>query len=146
MALSTFKNYWGPIWPLGFIGVANNGTPVNIMHTVDPSNNNAPWTPTTYGGVVAETSPACHKIFMQGLHPGSNNNGMIVNTGMVYVLRTAGGGSANRSDSGAMVAIIYPGGSTTFPAAESELNTLSPYDLLLDSDVDGEGCLVTLMR
>lgn len=147
MALSVYQKYWGPIWPLGFVPVANNGTPVNIMSVVDPSNNNSPNTPTTYGGVVAEQSPTCHRIVFQGIKPGANNNGMIANTGNIYVLRSpAGNGSGNRTDSGCIVGMCFPGQGYTYQSAEVDGNTLSPYDLRIDSDVDGEGALVTLWR
>ena len=49
------------------VPVANNGTPVNIMHNVDPNNYNAPGSASNTN--TAEYSPACHKVFFQGYKP-----------------------------------------------------------------------------
>ena len=145
MALSKMLDIHGPDWPLGFVKVPNHGTPVNIMFNVDPSNNAAPGTMNAFGQTPGpEYTPTCHKIAIQGYHPGSGNNGMVINTGNVYVLRTAVGGPGNRSDSGAMVKVIPPGGDFIIPGAETQLSVLSPYRYLLDTDVDNEGGLVTL--
>jgi hypothetical protein len=148
MALSTFQIPNGVEWPLGFIAVANNGTPVNIMSRVDANNVNAP------GAAANSTNsgytPRCHKIFFQGYKPAANNNGMIQNSGNVYILRSLGpgnnnsGGPQNRTDSGAMVYVLPPGGFATLPADESDRAAISPYVYTLDSDVDGDGALVTL--
>lgn len=154
MALSTFQDPHGADWPLGFIAVAANGTPVNIMSRVDANNNNAPGTKSGLPGaayVGAEYSPACHKVFFQGYKPGNSNNGMVINGGNVYILRSLGpgnqnsGGPQNRTDSGAMVYVLPPGGFATLPADESDHGTISPYRYTLDADVDGEGALVTLV-
>jgi hypothetical protein len=155
MALSVFQDPFGIDWPLGFVSVGNNGTPVNIMHNVDPSNNNAPNTgPGAWGQPVsqAEYTPTCHKVVFQGLKPGSGNNGMVPNNGYVYILRSLGpgnqnsGGPANRADSGAMVFVLAPGGVATIPGLEMEGSVISPYRYSIDSDVNGEGALVTLLN
>ncbi len=149
MALSVFQDPFGVDWPLGFVAVANNGTPVNIMHNVDPNNNNAPGTASNSN--TSEYSPRCHKIFFQGYKPGNNNNGMVTNGGNIYILRSLGpgngnsGGAENRSDSGAMVEILPPGGQAVLPADEFDQATISPYRYTIDSDIDGEGALVTLI-
>lgn len=152
MALSVFQDPQGIDWPLGFVAVANNGTPVNIMVNVDPNNNNAPWKATGPGQpAAAEYTPGCHKVTFQGVQPGANNNGMVLNTGNVYILRALGpgnnnsGGPANRSDSGAMVYVLFPGSSVTIPAEEFAGPRISPYRYTIDVDVNGEGCLVTLL-
>ena len=144
-------------WPLGFVAVANNGTPVNILKNVDANNVNAPgaFAPAPGAGIrQAEYTPTCHKVTFQGMKPGNNNNGMISNTGMVYVVRTLGpgssnnnsGGPGNRSDSGAIVYVLWPGGSVTIPGLEVDGPAISPYRYSLDADVDGEGALVTLLN
>lgn len=148
MALSIFGIQSGVEWPLGFVGVSSNGTPVNIMSRVDPSNNNAPG---TFGANSAQYTPTCHKIFFQGYKPGSNNNGMVINTGTIYILRALGpgngnaGGPQNRTDSGAMVLVVPPGATGVIPADESDRAAISPYLYTIDADVDGEGGLVTLV-
>ena len=154
MANSTFRDPQGIDWPLGFIAVANNGTPVNIMSLVDANNTNAPGTATAPGlpAVSAEYTPGCHKIFFQGYHPAANNaGGMVVNTGNVYILRSLGpgnsnsGGAQNRSDTGAIVQVLAPGGGVTIPAEEFAGPRISPYRYTIDVDIDGEGALVTLI-
>jgi len=147
MALSVLKIPQGFDWPLGYVNVANNGTPVNIMVNVDANNVNAP--ASANGSAY---TPRCHRIFYQGFRPGNNNNGMVANTGNVYILRALGpgnqngGGPQNRADSGAMVGIIPPGGGVyNLPADERDSATISPYAYTLDADVDGEGALVTLI-
>lgn len=154
MARSVIQNPFGIEWPLGFIAVANNGTPVNIMALVDPTNANAPGRNTGIPGtpaIAAEYTPTCHKIFIQAFKPGNNNNGMVPNTGYIYILKSLGpgnqngGGPQNRADAGAMVAILPPGGVFTLPADEREGPMISPYHYTIDSDTDGDGALCVLV-
>ncbi len=149
MALSVFQDPFGVDWPLGFVAVANNGTPVNIMHNVDPNNNNAPGTGSNSN--TAEYTPRCHKVLIQGYKPGNNNNGMVTNGGNVYILRSLGpgngnaGGPGNRADSGVMVEIVPPGGQAIVPADEFQSAPIYPYRYTIDVDIDGEGALATLL-
>lgn len=143
MALSVMKDRSGPDWPLGVVVVATPGTPVNIMVNVDPSNNNAPGT--TSNNNVAEYTPRCHKVLIQGLHAAANNNGAVFNSGFLYVTRTPAGGAGGRADSGCWVQVIPQGGSALIPADEVDLATLSPYRYFLDADTAGDGGLVTLV-
>lgn len=155
MAYSVIQDPFGIEWPLGFVQVANNGTPVNIMANVDPGSNNAPAaSPGQWGAPTtrAEYSPTCRKVTFQGVHPGNNNNGMVANSGLVYVLRALGpgnqnsGGSGNREDPGAMIYVLPPGGSVSIPGPEMDGPVISPYRYVIDADVDGEGALVTLLN
>jgi hypothetical protein len=116
------------------------------MTNVVPSNSNSPETATSVSSPGLATSPTCHKIFIQPYKPAANNNGMVSNTGNIYLMAVGvGSGPGNRSDSGAMVFVIPPGsGSTTYPAQEAEGDVVSPYKFFLDADVSGEGGLVTL--
>jgi len=147
MALSVHKSFAGPAWPLGFVTVTAAGTPVPLMTNVDANNYNAPETaigPFTVAQGLG-TAPTCHKIIIQPYKPGANNNGMVSNTGNIYLMVAPAGGAGNRSDSGAMCLVIPPGsGSGTWPAQEMEGDTISPYKFFLDADVSGEGGLVTL--
>ena len=143
MAYSVYQNPEGIDWPLGFVAVPTLGTPVNIMVNVDPANNNSPenanWqTSSTY-------TPRCHKVTFQSLKPQPANNGMTMCTGNVYILRAPSGGAGNRTDPGAMVYVLQPGGSVTIPCDESDRAGASPYRYFLDADVAGEGSLVTLL-
>jgi hypothetical protein len=145
MALSQCQARSGPVWPLGCVVVPSPGTPVNIMFNVDPQNNNAPGT--AYGPgtpVSAGVTPTCHKIFIQGVHPGANNNGMVLNSGNIYLMVAPQGGPGNRSDSGAIAAVIFPGSGSTWPANEMELDTVSPYSFWVDADSANDGALITL--
>lgn len=156
MAYSVLQDPFGIDWPLGFVQVANNGTPVNIMVNVDANNVNAPWAspgPSGSGISRAEYSPTCRKVTLQGVMPAANNaGGMILNTGNVYILRALGpgnqnsGGPGNRSDPGAMLYTLFPGGAVTVPGPELDGPVISPYRYTIDSDVDGEGALVTLLN
>jgi hypothetical protein len=145
MALSVQKNPYGPAWGLGAIVVPTPGTPVNIMSLVDSGNVNAPETPigpgTQAGG---EYTPAAHKIFYQGVHPGAGNNGMVYNTGMAYLCVKGAGGAGNRADSGSILAVIPPGGAGSWPAGEQERNTISPYKFYIDVDSANDGALLSL--
>jgi hypothetical protein len=142
----------GVDWPLGFIQVVTPGTPVNLMSLVDPGNNNAPGTPTGPGlPARAEYTPTCHKIFVQAVVP-ANNGGMQLTQGNVYVLRALGpgnqnsGGPGNRSDPGAMVACLFPGGFFTLPAQEFDGPTISPYRYTIDADVATDGVLAVAIN
>jgi len=155
MPLSVYQDFFGVDWPLGVVVVAAPGTPVNIMKNVDPANNMAPGTQVGPGFQVnpgPEYTPRCHKIFFQGYHAAANNNGLIQNTGQVYVMRSPGpannypGGTGNRADSGAVVAVVPPGGNLTLPAMEYDGETISPYRYTLDADTANEGALVTLIN
>lgn len=145
MALS-IQRYCAPVWPLGAIVVPTPGTPVNIMFLVDPGNSNAPETAVGPGTVLgAAYAPTCHKIFLQGVHPGANNNGMVINTGNVYLtVAPAGNGTGGRVDSGSIVFTIFPGAAVTWPGSEVDRNSISPYKFWIDSDSANDGALVSL--
>ena len=154
MANSTMQDAFGCDWPLGYVNVPTGGTPVNIMINVDANMVNAPgagagrpWGP---GSERAEYTPTCHKVTFQGVKPGNNN--MVPNTGNVYIVRALGpgnhnaGGPQNRSDPGAMVYVLPPGGSVVLPSMEMDGPTISPYRYALDVDNNNEGALVTLLN
>jgi len=145
MALSVCQARSGPCWPLGCVIVLTPGTPVNIMFNVDPNNNNAPGTAFGPGtNQSAGYTPTCHKIFIQGVHPGANNNGMVPNSGNIYLMVGAAGGSGNRSDSGAMAMVVFPASGGTWPGSEIELDTVSPYIFSVDADSANDGALIVL--
>jgi hypothetical protein len=155
MPLSVYLDFGGDDWPLGVVTVAAPGTPVNIMRNVDPNNNWAGATVSSPASPVAEYAARCHRIWFQGYHAGANNNGLVQNTGQVYVVRAPGpgnnntyfpGGPGNRSDSGAVVAVVPPGGNFMLPAMEQDGKVISPYRYTLDADTAGEGALVTLIN
>ena len=135
-----------PVWPLGCIIVPTPGNTVNIMSLVDPNNNNSPENPIRPGfGAGSEYSPTCHKIFLQGYHAAANNNGMVVNSGNVYLcVAPAGNGAGGRADSGSIVFVLAPGQAATWPSAEVDLNAVSPYRFLLDADSANDGALIAL--
>lgn len=150
MPLSIQQQRTGPDWALGYINVANNGnvSNTNIMSLVDPTGLNSPNRPSNYANPGSEYTTRCKQILFMGYHPGANNNGMIPNTGYIYVMVPAqGNGTGNRSDSGSIVLIIPPGGGTyPLPQSLADPDTqFSPYRYSLDADVDGEGALVTLV-
>lgn len=142
MALSVEKLYTGPVWPLGYVNVSANGTPVNIMVNIDATNLNAPQTASNNTNQT-EYTRACRAVAFQGYKPGANNSGMVVNSGNVYIL-VPGNGSGNRTDSGAMVKVLPPGGDFVLSSIVPGVDMFSPYGILLDSDNNNDGALVTL--
>lgn len=151
--MSTIKNPAGPTWPLGFVQVTAIGTPVCLTHVIDANNNNAPWASPTWGvnsgtATGSEYTPRCKSIWLGGFQPASANNGMIPNTGQIYVNYNPGANNANqnRSDPGSMVAIVQPGTWVPIPASLADPDTqFSPYLYSLDGDNNNDGCLVVLI-
>lgn len=146
MALSVQK-LRGSAVSLGFVAVANNGTVASLAVNVDANNANAPGTvfpaPPQFPGTQTEFSGSFRGFHIQGYKPGNNNNGMVVNTGNIYLMQAPSpGGSGNRSDSGAMIAVIAGGADYFFPPDGTGNTRFSPYTLYLDADVNGEGGLV----
>lgn len=142
MALSVVIKRTGPDWPLGYINVPANGTPVGIMSLVDPQNKNSPTASPSPSNAGSEYTTRFRVMTFWGFHPGAANNGLVVNTGNVYLL-CPGNGSGNRTDAGAVVGIITPGNKFDFPSSFGSTSTqFSPYGYVLDSDVNNEGALV----
>ncbi len=145
MSNSVCINRTGPTWPLGWISVANNGTPVGLMSLVDPSNLYSPNGPAN-NAKGSEYTVRFKSLFFYGYKPAANNaGGLVANTGIVYVLQPASNGAAgNRSDSGCIVGIIPAnGGSFSLPQSLASVDMqVSPYEYTLDSDVSGEGAIV----
>lgn len=136
-----------PFWPIGFVKVANNGTPVCIMNNVDPSNNNSPTASPSPSSPGPEYSVRCVNIEVQGFKPGANNNGMVQNSNNVYLIYGPGNGAGpgNRSDSGQIIKVIAPGADEFVQATDYTGDTqFSPYYFFLDCDTNGDGGQVTL--
>jgi len=148
MALSVQQSKTGPVWPCGAVLVAANGTPVCIMKNVDANNNNAPWKNQGNPGNAtgSEYTTRCIAVTFQAYKPGASNNGMVQNANNVYILVPPNGnGTGNRTDSGAMVKVLFPGADYTLAASDFGQTQFSPYSFFLDSDTDGDGALVTLV-
>ena len=153
MANSTQKLIGNPIVALGYVNVPATGTPVPLSINIDPSNNNAPGTayppPPAWPGMQTEITPTMRGFVLWGFKPGpgngtGNNGAMVSNVGNVYLLQAAAaGGSGNKSDTGAIVAIIGPGNSYSFPPEGFQGLRFSPYYLWIDTDANNEGALVT---
>jgi len=145
MANSVFQDPFGVDWPLGYVKVATIGTPVNIMANVDPGNNNAP------NSSTGEYTPTCHKVTFQGYQPGNANVAWQPNQGNIYIYRALGpgnsnsGGPGNRTDTGALLYVLPPGGFVTLPSNEFDGPTISPYRYTLDGDNNNDGAVVTLL-
>lgn len=146
MALSVQKLRGQSATSLGFVQVATSGTPVPLSLNIDPTGINSPGTPNPppaqFPGPGTEWSPAFRSFHVQGYKPGSNNNGMVVNAGNIYLMMAAAGGPGNRSDSGAIIAVIAAGADYFFPPGGTSLDMFSPYYLYLDADNSGDGGLV----
>jgi hypothetical protein len=148
MALSVYKLRGGPVTPLGYINVPTAGTPVPLSANIDANNSNAPGTvfppPSGIFPITqTEMTPAFRGFTIQAYKPAANNNGMVATSGNVYLMAAAAGGSGNRTDSGAMIAVIPSGTEYTFPPEATGLTMFSPYYLYLDTDNNNDGGLVT---
>lgn len=148
MAPGIHKDYMGPIFPLGFIGVVTPGTPVNIMSLVDPLGANNPATPdpSPSSGIAAGLEfpiMAMNAIF-QAVKPGVTH-GTQANTGNVYVLGPpVSPGAGNRDDTGDIYFSSLAGQTLPqflFPGAGIKF---SPYEIFVDGDSAGDGYFVTL--
>lgn len=146
MANTVLLDRQGPDWPLGYVNVTTAGTPVRITTNIDANNTNAP--ETASNATTNEYTPTFQQMMFQGFKPAAANNGAIVNTGNVYILRNAanGSGSGNKTDFGVYVAILQPG-QTLFLASGATVNDVwSPYRYALDSDSNNEGAFITGLR
>lgn len=144
MANSVMRDRQGPDWPAGIITVATSGTPVNIMSLLDPGNVNAP------GSSAATSDEYAPRVFEITFTAVKSVGPVVLNTGAIYIVRAgAAGGSGNKSDIGAIVAILQPGVATalqtfTLRAAPFNRDIYNPYRYFIDADTNGDGCLVLL--
>lgn len=149
MADSIMLDPHGPDWPLGLITVLVPGTPVRLMSLVDPSLVNAPWTiqPPLTTVSPAKTlgySPAFQQIMFQGFKKNLGADGVVDNTGNIYVCRAGvGAGLGNRDDYGALVLVVKPGQTVFLASAPANMNVYSPYRYFIDADNPNDGCIVT---
>jgi hypothetical protein len=142
MALSVQKGYTAPVWAAGYINVDTAGAPVNVMKNIDSANTNNP--NTVSGNNATEYTRACRAIAFQGYKPGANNNGMVVNSGYVYILCAPAGGTGNRADSGSIMKVLPPGGDYVLQAITPGADMFSPYQVWIDCDNNNDGALVTI--
>lgn len=140
----------GPFWPLGNIVVGTPGSSVCVMSLVDANNNSAPETvsggggPGAAGQVGFATTPTFHAIRIQGLKAGANNNGLVNNSGNIYVcIGTAN--TNNRNDYGCVVQMIAPGVTQDIRLLEVDRDTASPYRVRIDADTANDGAQCTLI-
>lgn len=134
---------YGPDWPLGLITVATSGSPVNIMSVVDSANTDAPGTATPGTAGAAEYSPNCQQIIFTAI---KSTGPVVDNTGAIYVVRApVGTGTGNKADTGAIVAIIQPGGTFTLGGPPAARQEFSPYRYWIDADTNGDGCIPVLI-
>lgn len=140
MANSVNQSRNQPTWPLGFIQVTANGTPVGLMSLVDANNTMSPNYVPAPGNPGSEYTPRFRSIWFQGQ---GNNAAVAPNTGNVYIIQP-GNGSNNKADLGAIVGIIPAGGGTfSLPLSLGSAGMqISPYAYKLDADVNGEGAIV----
>ena len=134
----------GPDWPLGNIVVPTPGTPVNIMSIVDPTNANDPATlaPSATGVTKMEYTPKFQQIIFQGFKAGAN--GLIVNTGNVYIVRKPiGAGSGGHNDLGCIVFCVTPGQTFVLAGSYMSGDMWSPYRYSIDADTANDACQVT---
>lgn len=149
MALSVVQLRSGPAWPLGFIAVAANGTPAGLMSRVDANNTSSPAYSPGPGNAGSEYTIRFRSLWFYGIKPGSNNNGLVNNTGRVYInynpLNASNNynNNCNRADSGSIVGYVDPGSYFVLPQSLGDSNMqVSPYAYTIDADNDGDGAVV----
>jgi hypothetical protein len=141
VANSVHQDRQGPDWPLGSIVVPTPGTPVSIMSLVDPTNTNAPESPTST--TSNEYAPRAQQIIFQAFKSSATPP---TNTTAIYIVRKgAGGGSGNRSDLGSIVAILSPGQTFVLSSAALNRDVFNPYRYFIDADTANDACQVTLL-
>jgi hypothetical protein len=153
MALSVMKDFQGPDWPLGLIVVVTPGTPVSIMSLVDAGNVNAPETAfgnqtspqTIPTGGQQEYSVLAQQIMFQGVKSTAGNAPLVNNSGNIYICRKGTTGLGNRTDFGAIVAIVPPGQTLFLASSARNRDTWSPYRYYIDADNANDSALVTLL-
>lgn len=143
MADSVMQDWNGPDWPLGVIVVATPGTPVGIMSLVDPNSVNDPSKPVPGTADANEYTQRAYGLIIQGYK--KNTDGLIKNTGQIYIVRKGNAGAGNRDDYGAIVATVAPGETFTLDAAPLNRNVFSPYRYSIDADNANDAALVTLL-
>jgi len=113
------------------------------MANVDANNNNAPETATNKN--TAEYSPSGGGIGIQGYKAAANNNGMVVNTGNVYLcMRPTGNNAGGRADPGCILKVIPSGADLFYPIDPTGLSRASPYSFFLDVDNNNDSGQVVL--
>lgn len=149
MANSVLMDQRGVDWPLGYVNVPTAGSPVNIMVNVDANNNQSPQGANASSTGSWPYAPTFQQMQFQGYKPAANNNGMIANTGNVYILRAnaaTGNNTGNKTDYGVYVSVLAPG-QTLFLASGATVNDVwNPYRYALDVDNNNEGALITGLR
>ena len=143
MANSLLKIPAGPIWPLGCILVATPGTPVNIMSLVDPNNYNAPETIANFAGQGAEYSPRFNQATFQGYKSGGATR-LANNTGNIYLVMKPLASAGGITDVGNIIEVIQTAQTFTLVSSALNRNDYGPYQLYIDADNAGDGCLVSL--
>lgn len=146
MANTVLQDRQGVDWPLGYVNVPTAGTPVRLTVNVDANNTNAP--ETASNSTTQEYVFTFQQMMFQGYKPNANTNGMVVNTGNVYIQRFNAGnaGSGNRSDFGVYVSVLGPGQTLFLSAGYSVNDVWNPYRYALDVDNNNEGALITGFR
>jgi len=153
MAQSIYRGYSGPLVPLGLIAVAIPGTPVQMTSLIDPTSLNAPETfspaasANNTGAAVAvnEYTITCQQIIIQA-YKSNGGTGVVNNTGNIYIMMKGAGGLGNRTDFGAMVAVLTPGQTLILASAPVNCNVFSVYKYFIDADTAGDSALVTLVN
>jgi hypothetical protein len=112
------------------------------MSLVDSANTNDPSTPTST--LTAEYTARFNQILFQAVHAGTGNNGLVPNNNNVYIVhKPQGSGTGNRSDYGAIVAVLQPGDSFFLTSSPLNRDVFSPYRYRVDADTANDGALVT---
>lgn len=144
MGVTILKDKQGPVWPLGLITVVTPGIQVNIMSLVDPTNINAPETPTPGTSGADEYTSRAQQILFQSYKAGVGTL-LAPNTAskLVYVVRKPTPGNGGVADTGVIVAALSPGQTFVLGSAPLDRNVFNLYEYFIDADSAGDGMQVT---
>ena len=140
----------GPFWPLGNIVVPTPGSSVCVMSLVDANNNSAPETVSGGGGPGAAaqtgfaTTPVFHTLRVQGLKAGANNNGLVNNSGNIYICYGTAN-TNNRNDYGCVIQQVGAGVAVEIRLLEVDRDSGSPYRFRIDADTANDAAQCTLI-
>ena len=144
MGNSVYKDKQGPVWPLGNIVVVTPGTQVNIMSLVDPTNVNAPETPTPGTVGADEYTSRAQQILFQSYKAGAGTILAANTTGkLVYVVRKFTAGNGGVGDTGVVIAALSPGQTFVLGSAALNRNVFNLYEYYIDADTANDAVQVT---
>ena len=114
------------------------------MSLVDPTNLNAPETPTSFGGSSQEYTVRAQQISFQAYKAGGAPPKLTANTGNIYIIVKPLTGAGGVTDVGTVLWVLTPGQTWNLGSSARNNNVYSPYEIFIDADTALDGCQVSL--